>query len=175
LLSAHIIVSVGWLGIVFAKLVLGLRAVTIDAPNVSDALYLSIQAVNVAFPPAAVATLVTGVLLSLGTKWSLLQHYWVATKLVLTVGVIVTGIALVDRLIQQSIYAPSGQVMDENTILATASAPTTLLIFLSVAHVLMLAVATVVSVYKPWGKTQFGRRKAVRRSPGQAVRRSENV
>ena len=81
LLAAHIIVSVGWLGIVFAKLVLGLAAVRSGAPEVSDALYLSMEVVNLAFPPAAIGTIVTGVLLSLGTKWGLLQHYWVATKL----------------------------------------------------------------------------------------------
>lgn len=163
LLAAHIIVSVGWLGIVFAKLVLGLAAMKSGAPAVSDALYVSMEVVNVAFPPAAIGTLVTGVLLSLGTKWGLLRHYWVATKLALTVGVIVTGIALVNRLIRQSISAPSGQAVDSGTMLGIASAPT-LLISLSVAHVLMLGIATVVSVYKPWGKTWFGRRKALARS-----------
>jgi hypothetical protein len=30
------------------------------------------------------------------------------------------------------------------------------------AHLLMLGAATVMSVYKPWGKTWFGRRTAVR-------------
>jgi len=161
LLTAHIIVSVGWLGIVFAKLVLGIVAIRTNAPDVSDALYVSMEVVNVAFPPAAIATLVTGVLLSLGTKWGLLRHYWVATKLALTVGVIVTGIALVGRLIRQSISAQSGQAVEYGTISGIASVPATLLISLSVAHVLMLGVATVISVYKPWGKTWFGRRKAL--------------
>jgi hypothetical protein len=166
LLAAHIIVSGGWLGIAFAKLVLAVAAATAGAPDVSNALYVSMEVVNVAFPPAAIGTIVTGVLLSLGTKWGLLQHYWVATKLALAVGVIVTGIALVDRLIRQSISAPSGQVVDEGTILGIASAPTTLLISLSVAHVLVLGAAAVVSVYKPWGKTWFGRRKVVLPSRG---------
>ena len=84
----------------------------------------------------------------------------------LTVGVIVTAVQLGDRLVRQSISTPSGQAVDEGTILGIASAPTTLLISLSVAHVLMLGVATIVSVYKPWGKTWFGRRKAVRPSHG---------
>jgi hypothetical protein len=75
--------------------------------------------VNTAFPPAAIGTLVTGVLLSMGTKWGLLQHYWVATKLALSVGVIVTGIALVDRLIRQSISAPSVQAVEYSTILGS--------------------------------------------------------
>jgi hypothetical protein len=167
LLATHIIVSVGWLGIVVAKLVLGLRAVTLDAPEVSDALYASMEVVDAAFPPAAVATLVTGVLLSLGTKWSLLRHYWIVTKLGLTVGVIVTGIALMDRLVRGSI---SGQAVGDPAILSLISAPTTFLISLSVAHVLMLGVATVVSVYKPWGKTRFGRYKALSASNGSLPR-----
>ncbi len=163
LLTAHIIVSVGWLGGVFAKLVLGIAAITSNAPDISDALYVSMEVVDVIFLPAAIGTIVTGVLLSLGTKWGLLQHYWVATKLVLTVGVIVTAVQLSNRFVRQSISAPSGPAVDDGTILGIASAPI-LLISLSVAHVLMLGIATVVSVYKPWGKTWFGRRKALARS-----------
>lgn len=110
LLSAHVMVGVGWLGIVAAKLVLGLRAVT-ASPDPATDLYFAMNVIDGAFPPVAVGTLVTGVLLSLGTKWGLLRHYWVATKLV-------------------------------------------------------LAVATVVSVYKPWGKTRWVSFDAApRRSP----------
>ena len=151
LLAAHVVVSGAWLGVVAAKLALAVAAVTSDA---SDALYVAMGVVNVAFPPMAVATLVTGVLLSLGTKWGLLRHYWISAKLALTVGVIVTGIALVDRLVQRSI---TGQAMDGGQLLGVATSPATLLICLSAAHVLMLGAATVLSVYKPWGKTPLGR------------------
>lgn len=91
LFAEHIIISGGWLGIAVAKLALAVAAATTGAPGVSDALHSSMRVVNVAFPAAAVGTLVTGILLSLGTKWGLLRHYWVATKLTLSVGVIVTG------------------------------------------------------------------------------------
>ena len=164
LLAAHVVVSGAWLGIAFAKIVLGVAAVTSEASAASRPLYLSMEAVNIAFPPTAIATLVTGVLLSLGTKWGLLQYYWLATKLALTVGVVVTGIALADRLIQRSISAPFA---DEGTILGHASAPAALLISLSAAHVLMLGVATILSVYKPLGRTPFGRLKAPRPSQGE--------
>ncbi len=160
LLAAHVVVSGAWLGVVVAKLVLGVAAVTSDVP---DALYASMRVVDVAFPPAAVATLVTGVLLSLGTKWGLLRHYWVATKLALTVGVVATGIALMDRLILRSIAASSGGAGDD-VILGVA--PAAGLISLSAAHALMLGVATILSVYKPWGKTRFGGRKVLRAMKG---------
>ena len=163
LLTAHIIVSVGWLGVVFAKLVLGLAAMTTNAPDVAAGLYVSMDVVNVAFPPLAIGTIVTGVLLSLGTKWGLLQHYWVVTKLALTVGVIATAVQLGGRLVRQSIAAPTESAADAYLILGIAPAPT-LLIALSVAHLLMLGIATVISVYKPWGKTWFARRKTMQES-----------
>jgi hypothetical protein len=168
LLTAHIMVSVGWLGVVVAKLAIGLAAATTGDPGVAGALYASMEVVNRVFPPAAIATFATGVLLALGTKWGLLQHYWVAAKLVLTVAVPATAVQLGDRLVQQSSAAASGPAAADATILGFAAAPT-LLISLSAAHVLMLGAATVISVYKPWGKTWFGRRWAgsldQRRSP----------
>jgi hypothetical protein len=161
LLAAHIIVSVGWLGVVFARLVLGLAALRTSAPDIFAALYVSIGVLNVAFPPLAVGTIVSGVLLSLGTRWGLLQHYWVVTKLVLAVGVIVTALQLADRLVRQSLAAPSGPAAAAGPILGFASAPT-LVISLAVVHLLMLGAATVISVYKPWGKTWFARRDTVK-------------
>ena len=48
---------------------------------------------------------------------------------------------------------------DDATLIASATAPG-LLIALAVAHLLMLTAATVLSVYKPWGKTWLGRRQS---------------
>jgi hypothetical protein len=84
LLTAHIITSVGWLGAVFAKLVLAVGAATAASPDVAAALLLALDVVNGAFAPAATGAIVSGVLLSLGTRWGLMQHYWVVAKLVLT-------------------------------------------------------------------------------------------
>jgi hypothetical protein len=164
LLTTHVLVSGVWLGVAVAKLTLAVVALTTGAPAVSDALYSSMRVVYLAFPSASVATLVTGVLLSLGTKWGLLRHYWVATKLALSIGVIVTGVALADRLVQESIAASGGGVVGAAAITEVVSAPATLLISLSVAHALMLGFATVLSVYKPWGRTGFGQHKAIRAS-----------
>ncbi|WJH36153.1 hypothetical protein N6H14_09940 [Paenibacillus sp. CC-CFT747] len=40
----------------------------------------------------ALATLLTGILLSVWTQWGLLKHYWVVLKLVLTLATILIGI-----------------------------------------------------------------------------------
>src|SRR5688572_9240110 len=152
LLTAHIITSVGWLGAVFAKLVLAVAAVTTSSPDDAAALLLALNVINGAFAPAAIGTLVSGVLLSLGTRWGLLDHYWVLTKLVLTIGVFGTAVQLVPRLV--------GLQVDEPTLLGLPWAPAILLGFAAL-HLLMLGTATAVSVFKPWGRTWFGRRASV--------------
>jgi hypothetical protein len=58
------------------------------------------------------------------------------------------------------------RAVGEGTVLDVALAPATLLICLSATHVLMLGAATVLSVYKPWGRIAFGRQEPVRSSRG---------
>jgi hypothetical protein len=161
LLTAHIITSVGWLGVVFAKLVLALTAATAASPDVSATLLVALDAVNAAFAPASTGAIVSGVLLSLGTRWGLLQHYWVVAKLVLTVGVFGTAVQVVPRIV--------GLAVAEPTLLRLPWAPAVLLAFAAV-HLLMLAAATALAVYKPWGKTWLGRRADARRRPAATGR-----
>jgi hypothetical protein len=161
LLASHIIVSVGWLGTAYAKFILELAAMTTNSQDISKTIYLTMKNLSIAFPILAIPTILTGVLLSLCTKWGLIKYYWVVTKFVLAVGVIVTAISLDGRFIEQSISALSRQAMGKDAVLGIVSAPTILLIALTVAHLIMLVAATFISIYKPWGKTWFGRRKKV--------------
>jgi hypothetical protein len=164
LLTSHVIVSVGWLGVVIAKVALKIIAMTTSNPANIGALLFAAGRLSFAFPPLAILTIVTGVLLSLGTKWGLIQHYWVATKIVLTFGVIITAVQLGTRIPQ-----PTGQPMDDASILGITSSPATLLMALTITHLVMLVVATILSTYKPWGKTWFARRKAVQPQSERAI------
>jgi hypothetical protein len=157
LLTAHIITSVGWLGVVFAKLVLALTAATAASPDVSAILLVALDAVNAAFAPASTGAIVSGVLLSLGTRWGLLQHHWVVAKLVLTVGVFGTAVQVVPRIV--------GLAVAEPTLFGLPWGPAALLAFAAAIHLLMLGAATALAVYKPWGKTWLGRRDDARRRP----------
>lgn len=173
LLTVHLIVSVAWLGLVAAKLMLGIAAVLSDTAVVAMARFNSMDVLNTAFPPLAIATVISGVALSLGAKWGLLRHYWVATKLALTVGVIGTAVQLGDGLAQAAMTATTGGSAGASaggdSILDLATAPTTLLIGLSAAHLAMLVLATVLSVYKPWGRTRLGRRPTAVPAPRRAL------
>ena len=171
MLAAHVVVSVGWLGVVAAMLVLEIAAATAQEAGTAESAYALIGDVSstlVAPPPASfsIAALLTGIVLSLGTRWGLFEHYWILAKLLLTLAVIFSGIFLVDRWIQQASARPEGPA-------------SMLLIYTSVAHLLMLGAATVISVYKPWGKTKRGRRGAgpdrAGRSAGGGARIASDV
>lgn len=165
LIAVHVGVSGAWLGVVIAKVVLGLAAASAAVPAVAVARYGALDVLNVAFPPLTVGTLLSGVLLSWGTKWGLLRHYWVATKLLLTVVVIATAGSFGDRLTAQAIAGVVGEAPAGEGFFAFPSTASALLLTLIVLHMVLLGAATVLSVYKPWGKTWVGRRAALRRTP----------
>lgn len=146
LLTTHIAASVSWLGVATTKLAIGLAIEATDSQERADAMFLAIDAVNVAFPVMALASLISGVVLSLVTKYGLLRFYWVATKLLLTIAVILTSVQIGPRI----------TALLQNGV---RELPLRALLALTITHVLMLVGATVLSTYKPWGRTWLGRRQ----------------
>ncbi|GAB4052152.1 hypothetical protein [Catellatospora paridis] len=145
LLTAHVVTSVGWLGVAYALLVMALSAQASADPGTRVATYaLMLSFDNAAMLPLGLAALVTGVILGVGSHWGVLRHWWVAVKLVLNIAVLVVPMltrhpALVDAVDTARaglLTEPAQQVLDG-----------------SIASVVVLTVATVLSVYKPWGKT----------------------
>jgi hypothetical protein len=153
LLTSHVLVSVSWLGVALAKLVLAVIAATASTPDRASSLYVAMEVLNIVFPPLVILTFATGVLLTLGTRWSLLEHYWVITKLGLGVAVFTTGAQFSSMLAEQAIATRSAAALTFDSVLAVVAAPSSLLAALFAAHVVMLGIATVLSVYKPWGTT----------------------
>src|SRR5687768_18623377 len=85
-LTTHVTSSVGWLGSVAAFLALAIAGISsLDAQTVRAA-YLAMHVITwFVIIPFCLAALVTGLVQSLGTTWGLFRHYWVVTKLLLTV------------------------------------------------------------------------------------------
>src|SRR5919198_5309838 len=85
-LTVHLTSSLGWIGAVVAYLALGVAAVTSrDAQTVRAAwIAMALTGWSV-IVPLAVAALLTGLVMSLGTPWGLFRHYWVLISLALTI------------------------------------------------------------------------------------------
>jgi hypothetical protein len=156
-LSAHIVVSVGLLGISTALLVLGSVAAATSDPETARAAYRSMGIfTRGVVQPGAIVAIVTGVILSLGTKWGLVKYYWIVAKLALTVAAILCGIFVIGPSVQHGIAMTSGNAPTGAWERGTRSL---VLVAASSANVLMLGAATVISVYKPGGAIGRGRQQ----------------
>lgn len=93
-LIAHITSSVGWLGAVVAFLALAMVGTTSQDPATVRGVYLVMEpAAWYVLVPLAFASLLTGIVQSLGTPWGLFRHYWVLFKLL--INVVATGVLLI--------------------------------------------------------------------------------
>jgi hypothetical protein len=145
--AIHIIVSVGLLGVSAAFLVLSTAALLTADATLSQAAYRVMGIFTRGpVPVLAVSALVSGIVLSLGTKWGLFQHTWIVVKLVMTVAVILNGAFVIGPGVDRAYTA----TVEATSLAATGDAPMVLLVA-NLANVLMLGAATAISVYKPWG------------------------
>jgi hypothetical protein len=76
MLVVHIGTSVGWLGAIAAYIALHVRVLTGADEQTVRAAYLMMEPVILfAVAPLALASLVSGIVQSLGTPWGLFSHY----------------------------------------------------------------------------------------------------
>src|SRR5262245_36929126 len=84
-LTTHITSSVGWLGSVAAFLALSIAGLSSPDSQMVRSAYMAMHLTTwYVIVPLCLASLLTGVVESFGTSWGLFRHYWVVTKLLLT-------------------------------------------------------------------------------------------
>lgn len=151
-LTAHITFSVGWIGTVIAYAALAFAARSGQDVQMVRATWIAMEFIgwNVIIP-LSLASLLTGIIMSLGTTWGLFRHYWVLIKLLLTV---LSTIVLVLHMPSVSLYAEKVNVMDTADLSGLPSE-----LFHPGVGLLILLVIVVLSVYKPRGLTRYGWRK----------------
>jgi hypothetical protein len=153
-LAAHIALAVGWIGAVAGYIALDVVAATSQDAQTLRAAYLAMELITwYVIVPLALTSLLTGLVMSLGTRWGLFRHYWVLISLLLT---IIATIVLVAETQTISYFA------------VTAADPTTSsddlrvlgsTLVHSVGGTVVLLVILVLNVYKPRGMTRYGWRK----------------
>jgi hypothetical protein len=160
-LSVHLAVSVGWIGTVVAYLALGVAAVTSGDLRTVRAAWIAMDLVGwLVIVPFALASLLSGVVIAVGTRWGLFRHYWVLFSLVLTtVATVVLLLHMpgVSELADVARRGGSGGLDPIDAHLYGQLRQGDLL------HpglgLVVLLVIQVLNVYKPTGMTRYGRRK----------------
>ncbi len=153
-LATHLTCSVGWLGAVIGYLALDITVATSQDPGLVRAAWIAMGLVAAwAIVPLAIASLLTGLVMAVGTKWGLFRHWWVLISLLLTA--LATLVLLSEAgLISRMAAIAADPTTSDGDILAL---PPTLVH--SVGGVLVLLVIQVLNVYKPQGLTPYGWRK----------------
>jgi hypothetical protein len=170
-LTTHITSSVGWLGAAAGFLALAVHGLTIQDAQLVRGLYLAMVLTGwYVIVPLCLASLLTGLVMSLATKWGLFQYYWVAVKFLLTI---------VSTLI---LFGFMQTLSDIGILAADMTIPVEELRRLSqwpVLHcgggLLVLLVNTTLSVYKPWGRTGYGLRKQHEQNEGFSSNRNSST
>jgi len=154
-LTTHVTSSVGWLGAVAAFLALALAGLISSDVLMVRAAYLAMEFITwFVIVPLSVASLITGLVQSLGTAWGLFRHYWVVAKLGLTV------VATVILLVHTQPIGAVAQIALQGPLAAGDLRPLRMqLVADAVAALFALLAATTLSVYKPWGLTAYGQRQ----------------
>jgi hypothetical protein len=154
-LTAHVTSSVGWLGTVAAFQALAIAAVRSRDPEAIRGFYLAMELTGwYVIVPFCVASLVTGLVVSLGTHWGLFRHYWVLVKFLITVVAALVLFGFTQTLSSLGDLAANA-ASSIGELRSLKQSP----VLHSGGGMLVLLAATVLAVYKPWGLTRYGRRE----------------
>jgi len=151
-LTIHLTSSVGWIGALAAYLALGVSAVTSHDTQTVRAAWSAMEMIGwFVIVPLALAALLTGLVMSLGTPWGLFRHYWVLISLVLT---IVSSVILLLHMPTVSALAATARASDGAHLDALGGD-----LFHAGLGLAVLLVILGLNVYKPPGLTPYGWRK----------------
>ncbi|MGH9203767.1 MAG: DUF2269 domain-containing protein [Vicinamibacterales bacterium] len=142
---------------------LALAAIGLTSPDertVRGAYLVMAPAAWFVLVPLAHASLLSGIALSLGTTWGLFRHYWVALKL------LITAFATVILLIYMGTFKQmAGVAADPVVELGLVRNPSPMVH--AILALILLLLATVLGVYKPFGMTAYGKRRQAARQGGR--------
>lgn len=155
-LIAHIVSSVGSLGAVAGFLALAVVGLSAEDNRVMRSAYVAMEVIaRSVIVPLVFASLATGLVQSLGTTWGVFRHYWVLTKLLLTLLTATILMLQMDGIVHMATVAA-------DTTLSSADLPglRRSLVVHAAGGLVVLLMTTTLSVYKPSGMTRYGWRKS---------------
>jgi hypothetical protein len=153
LLVVHVAASASWLGLTLGLLTLALTAATTQSLPMIEAACRSMKVfTDWLVIPVGLLTLLSGLVLSLGSKWGLARHRWVYTKFWLTLITLTASVCALRPGVNDAAdtVASGTPLVDPLDLVMGPAVSLTAYVFM-----------TVISILKPWGLTRRGRRLRV--------------
>ena len=110
---------------------------------------------NYVIIPAAIGSGLTGLLYSHLTKWGYLKYHWVIVKWIFTISFIVIGffwlIPWLNNMLEVSTSMRNSSVIDSSSHDVAMS----IHLAMTIVQTVLLFFVVIISVFKPWGTTQY--------------------
>lgn len=151
-IALHVVSSIGWIGAAAGYLTLAIAASVSDEPSTIRAAWIGMEISGwYGIVPLGVLAFLTGLVMSLGTAWGLIRHYWVLIAFVLTA---VSLTVLIVHMPTVSTMAAIARTADDSTVAQLGG---------DVLHpalgLAVLSVVAVLNLYKPRGLTTYGQHR----------------
>ena len=150
MLWVHVITSVDFPGAVGGFLALAIIGATTADTSVMRGVYVAMSIVTWdVIVPLAFASLILGIVQSLGTPWGLFRFYWIIVKLVLTLIATLVLMLQTGTVSALAVAALTGDVSNLGQARLT-------MVVHGAGGLLILIVIIALSIYKPRGMTRYG-------------------
>ncbi|WP_340682674.1 hypothetical protein LCL61_28945 [Amycolatopsis coloradensis] len=151
----HVGLSVSWLGIAISMVVLSTVGYATENAELRHGAYELMHIFDLFIViPTMMLSIITGLVVSLGSKWGLAKHWWVLLKLVIALGI--PAVAIVES---QWVQELAERTLDPA---AEPGATGLTLMICMIVFSAALWTATYLSVFKPGGKTRWGKKNIER-------------
>ncbi|MEV6290518.1 DUF2269 domain-containing protein [Streptomyces sp. NPDC051896] len=148
----HVVASVGWLALMLCLLILGATALATDDAGTLRTAYRAMGMLgDPLIVPLSLLTLLSGVVLSVGTPWGLFRYYWVAVKFWLTLAATAASVFALTARLHEAVHAVQRHPTGPIAAMHLGFVRYDTVIVPAVALLLYLAMVAL-SVFKPWGR-----------------------
>jgi hypothetical protein len=158
-LTVHVGFAASWLGAASAMFALSVVALTTNDLAMRHNAYVFMHLFDVfLWIPLIILALVSGLIVSLGTEWGGVRHWWILGKLVLALGLLGAHFLLIQLTPVLDHFwvreLAEATALEPGADLGAIPLQTMLTLSLFVAA---LWIATALSIYKPWGLMRWKR------------------
>ena len=155
--TAHIIISLSWIGTVIAFFAISIVGLTSHNIEIVRGSYYFMDLISLyTIIPISVLAFLTGLIQSLGTSWGLFRYYWIILKFVLTIAAV--GLLLLHQFKLMDQAAAIVELSPAGTMPNVGGSGKELMTKSGLAIFLLVGIA-ILGIYKPWSQTSFGHRE----------------
>ena len=166
LVAAHAIFAACWVGVGLTFVAMSVVAMSTNDIRTTQAVYELMAVFDITLLPwTNFGTILTGIALSMTTKWGLVRYYWVVAKVAIAVGILVMAFGFLHDALERAAHEAAALAAAGGTAAQISGASDVVLWGFGVA-LLSLVGALLLSLYKPGGRI---RRRQLTRSAAKVA------